>query len=142
MAEPLVLSALAKKRAEIDGALRDTEKRVAQLRAERDVIDAAIRIFDPSRVPNKIKPILRRPKPRMFRHGQCSRAVFEMLRVAETPMTVRAIAERLVTEHHLDVKEKADLEKLITKVRNTLLRKAGNGLVREQIGADVTWRIG
>jgi len=53
MAEPLVLSALVKKRAEIDGALRDTEKRIAQLRAERDVIDAAIRIFDPSRLPNR-----------------------------------------------------------------------------------------
>jgi len=142
MAETLVLSALAKKRAEIDGALRDIEKRIAQLRAERDVIDAAIRIFDPSRVPNKIKPILRRPKPHMFRHGQCSRAVFEMLRVGEARMTVRAIAERLVTEHHLDVRDKADLEKLIIKVRNTLLRKAGKGLVREQIGPDVTWQIG
>ncbi len=94
MAEPLVLSALAKKRAEIDGALRDTEKRIAQLRAERDVIDAAIRIFDPSRVPNKIKPVLRRPKPRMFRHGQCSRAVFEMLRVAEAPGTVARLGVR------------------------------------------------
>jgi len=47
-----------------------------------------------------------------------------------------------VTEHQLDVKDKVDLEKLITKVRNTLLRKAGNGLVREQIAPDVTWRIG
>ncbi len=48
-----------------------------------------------------------------------------MLRVTEAPMTVRAIAERLVTEHHLDVKEKTDLVKLITKVRNTLLRNNG-----------------
>ncbi len=44
--------------------------------------------------------------------------------------------------HHLDAKDKADLEKLITKVRNTLLRKAGKGVVREQTGADVTWRTG
>ena len=142
MAEPLVLSALTKKRAEIDGFLRDAEKRIAHLRADRDVIDAAIRIFDPSRLPSKIKPLLRRPKPRMFRHGQCSRAVADLLRVAEAPMTVRGIAERLVTEHHLDVKGKADLDKLVGKVRNILLRHAGKGMVREQTGPDVTWRIG
>ncbi len=142
MAEPLVLSALTTKRAEIDGALRDAEKRIVQLRGDRDVIDAAIRIFDPSRLPNKIKPILRRPKPAMFRHGQCSRAVFEIMRVAEAPMTLRAIAEQLITEHHLEVREKADFEKLVAKVRNTLLRRVGKDIVREQVGPDIIWRIG
>jgi len=142
MAEPLVLSALTTKRAEIDGALHDAEKRIAQLRGDRDVIDAAIRIFDPSRLPNKIKPILRRPKPVMFRHGQCSRAVFEVMRVAEAPMTLRAIAERLIAEHHLEVREKADFERLVTKVRNTLLRRVGKDIVREQAGPDVVWRMG
>lgn len=55
MADPLVLSSLMKKRAEIDGDLLQAEKRIAELRADREVIDAAIRIFDPSRLPHKIK---------------------------------------------------------------------------------------
>ncbi len=142
MAEPLVLSALTTKRAEIDGALRDAEKRIAQLRADRDVIDAAIRIFDPSRLPDKIKPVLRRLKPVMFRHGQCSRAVSEILRVAEAPMTLRAITDRLITEYHLEVGEKTDFEKLVAKIRNTLLRRVGKGIAREHVGPNVTWRIG
>ncbi len=142
MAEPLVLSALTTKRAEIDGALRDAEKRIAQLRADCDVIDATIHIFDPSRLLDKIKPVLRRPKPAMFRHRQCSRAVSEILRVAEAPMTLRTIAERLITEYHLEVGETADFEKLLGKVRNTLLRRVGKGIVCEHVGPNVTWRTG
>ena len=84
---PLVLSALMKKRAEIDGDLRQAAKRIAELRADRDTIDAAIRVFDPTRLPHKIKPHLRRPKPKLFRHGGCSRAIMGMLRTAPGAIT-------------------------------------------------------
>jgi hypothetical protein len=141
MADPLILSGLMKKRAEIDGDLRQAEKRIAALRADRDTIDAAIRIFDPSRLPHKIKPHLRRPKPKLFRHGECSRAILGMLRVATGPLMVREIVERLAAEYHLDISQPADRDALIQKVRNTLSRHAGKGLVREQQGADVVWRV-
>jgi hypothetical protein len=54
-ADPIIISTLTKKRAEIDGELRQAAKRIAELRADRDAIDVAIRVFDPSRVPHKIK---------------------------------------------------------------------------------------
>jgi hypothetical protein len=130
-----------KKRAEIDGDLRQTAKRVADLRADRDTIDAAIRVFDPSRVPHQIKPHLRRPKPRLFRHGECSRAILGMLRTAAEPMTVRQIADKLVDDYHLDLSQPGDREALTAKVRNTLSRHGGKALVREQRGADVVWSV-
>jgi hypothetical protein len=142
MADPLVLSALIKKRAEMDGDLRQAAKRVAELRADRDTIDAAIRVFDPARVPHKIKPHLRRPKPKLFRHGECSRAIMGMLRTAQQPMTVRQIADRLMTDYHLEIGQPQEREALTNRVRNTLSRHAGETLVREQIGADVVWRVG
>ena len=141
MADPLVLSALIKKRAEIDGDLRQTAKRRADLRADRDTIDAAIRVFDPSRVPHQIKPHLRRPKPRLFRHGECSRAILGMLRTASEPMTVRQIADKLVDDYHLDVAQPGDREALTARVRGVLSRHAGKALVREQRGADVVWGV-
>ncbi len=139
---PLVLSALMKKRAEIDGDLRQAAKRIAELRADRDTIDAAIRVFDPARLPHKIKPHLRRPKPKLFRHGECSRGVMGMLRTAAGPVTVRAIVDRLATEYHLDLAQSADREALTNKVRNTLLRHAGKALVREERDGVVFWRVG
>jgi hypothetical protein len=141
MADPLVISALMKKRAEIDGDLRQTAKRLADLRADRDKIDAAIRVFDPSRVPHQIKPHLRRPKPRLFRHGECSRAILGMLRTASEPMTVRQIADKLVDDYHLDVAQPGDREALTARVRGVLSRYAGKSLVRGQPGADVVWSV-
>lgn len=59
MADPLVISTLIKKRAEIDGDLRQAAKHLADLRADRDTIDAAIRVFDDSRsCTHKMIPIL------------------------------------------------------------------------------------
>jgi hypothetical protein len=141
MADPIVISTLSRKRAEIDGELRQLAKRVADLRADRDTIDAAIRVFDPARLPHKIKPHLRRPKPKLFRHGECSRAVMGILRTAGEPVTVRQIVERLAEEYHLDLSQAPDRDALVNKVRNTLSRHAGKTLVREQRGADVVWRV-
>jgi hypothetical protein len=130
-----------KKRAEIDGDLRQTAKRLADLRADRDTIDAAIRVFDPSRVPHQIKPHLRRPKPRLFRHGECSRAIMGMLRTAAGGMTVRQIADKLADDYHVDVAQPGDRDALTTRVRGVLSRHAGKALVREQRGADVVWGV-
>jgi hypothetical protein len=141
MADPLVISALMKKRAELDGDVRQAEKRIADLRADLETIDAAIRIFDASRIPHKIKPKLRRPKPLMFRHGECSRAVMGILRVEAEPMTVRAITDRLVAEYHLEVAQPADMAALVHKVRNAVLRHSGKTLVREERGGTAVWRV-
>jgi hypothetical protein len=141
MADPLVISALMKKRAELDGELRQAAKRIADLRADRDTIDAAIRVFDDSRLPHKIKPKLRRPKPRLFRHGECSRAIMNVLRVATDPMTVRGIVDWLATEYHLDIIAPADRDALVNKVRNTLTRHSGKTLDRLEQGGAVLWKV-
>jgi hypothetical protein len=141
MADPLVISALIKKRAEIDGDLRQAAKHLADLRANRDTIDAAIRVFDDSRLPHQIKPKLRRPKPKLFRHGECSRAIMNVLRVATEPMTVRGIADWLATEYHLDTIAPADRDALVNKVRYTLTRHSGKTLDRLEQGGAVLWKV-
>jgi hypothetical protein len=130
-----------KKRAEIDGDLRQTAKRLADLRADRDTIDAAIRVFDPSRVPHQIKPHLRRLKPRLFRHGECTRAIMGMLRTTGEPMTVRQIADKLVDDYHLEVAQPGEREALTARVRGVLSRHVDKSLVRRRRGADVIWNV-
>jgi|GEM_PF-2502552 len=143
MADPHVLSSLSTKRAEIDGELRQLAKRVELLRADRDTVDAAIRIFDPARLPHKIKPHARRLKPKLFRHGECARAIMGILREASEPVTVRQVVERLIEEYHLDLREPGGRDALIANVRATLSRySASKALVREQRGELVLWRVG
>ena len=62
-----LLSVLREKRAELSGELTAAEKRIVQLRADIGSLDGAIRIFDPTLEPDKIRPIPRRKKPTLCR---------------------------------------------------------------------------
>jgi hypothetical protein len=141
MAEPLVISALMKRRAEIDGKLRQVEIRAAQLRADRNVIDATIGMFDATKVPQTIRPRVRRPKPIMFKNGECSRAVMGILRVAGEPLNAKEIAERLVAEYHLDIREPHQHAALLHSIRNAVLRHSGKKVDRSERGGMACWKI-
>src|SRR5438270_2309002 len=119
MADPHVISALRAKRAELSGELIAAEKRILQLRADIKNLDGTIRVFDPTAAPDKIRPILRRKKPTLIRRGQCSRAVLDTLRDANTALTVREIAAQLATRYQLDATNTDAMKALIAKVRNS-----------------------
>jgi len=139
MADPHVISALRAKRAELSGELIAAEQRIVQLRADIASLDGAIRVFDPTAAPNKIRPILRRKKPTPIPRGQCSRAILDMLRQAEGPMTAREIAAQLVARYQIDATDNAAMKALVAKVRNTLARQ--KVLVSEMRGYTKAWRV-
>src|SRR5260221_7199435 len=125
MAESHVISALRSKRAELSGEMIAAEKRILELRANIDSLDGAIRVFDPTAEPHTIRPILRRKKPTLIPRGQCSRAILDMLRHADSAMTAREIATQLAARYQLDTNDTDAMKALIGKVRNTLARQKG-----------------
>jgi hypothetical protein len=127
MADPHVISALRAKRAELSGELIAAEKRILQLREDISSLDRTIRVFDPTAEPHTIRPILRRKKPALIPRGQCSRAVLEMLRHADEPMTAREIATQLAARYQIDASNMDAMKALIAKVRNILARQKGLG---------------
>jgi hypothetical protein len=141
MADPHVISALSRKRAELDGELRQAEQRIGQLRADLESIDGALRVFDPSLAPQTIRPKLKRKAPPFFRHGQFSRSVLDLLRRAPTPMTTREIAQQIARDHRLDVATVPTMNRLVNKVRATLGR-IREGIKSDQRGDTTVWRAG
>jgi hypothetical protein len=139
MAVPHVISALRSKRAELSGELIVAEKRIVQLRADIGSLDGAIRVFDPTLEPDKIRPILRRKRPTIIPRGQCSRAILDTLRHADRPMTVREIVAQLAARYQLDPSNIEAMHALIAKVRNTLARQ--KGLASEVRGDAKAWRV-
>jgi hypothetical protein len=139
MADPHVISALRAKRAELAGELIAAEKRILQLRADIDSLDGAIRVFDPSAAPDRIRPILRRKKPTLIPRGQCSRVVLDTLRNANTALTVRDIAAQLAARYQLDASDRDAMKALVAKVRNTLARQ--KGLTSEMSGDVKVWKM-
>jgi hypothetical protein len=139
MADPHVISALKEKRAELSGELIAAEKRILQLRYDISSLDRTIRLFDPTAEPHTIRPILRRKKPTLIPRGQCSRAVLDMLRNAEAPMTAREIAAQLALRYQMDSGNTDTIKALVAKVRNTLARQ--KGLASEVRGDAKAWRV-
>ena len=125
MADPHVISALKAKRAELSGELISVEKRILQLREDISSLDRTIRVFDPTAELHTIRPILRRKKPTLIPRGQCSRAILDMLRHADDPLTAREIASQLAARYQMDASNTDAMKPLIAKVRNTLSRQNG-----------------
>jgi hypothetical protein len=140
MTETHVISALTTKRAELSGELIEAEKRVIQLRADLDSLDRAIRIFDPDLAPKTIRPIVRRKPTPLLPKGEGSKAVLNLLRRADEPLTAREIAERLVSDYRLEIGTGQAMNKFIGKVRNTLARQKPGVLVSRQRGDAIEWR--
>jgi hypothetical protein len=141
MAEPHVISALRDKRAELDGELRQAEKRIIQLRADLESIDGTLRVFDPSLAPRTIRPKLRRKPPAHFPRGQFSRTVLDTLRCASDPMTARDIATHIASDYRIDVSATAAMNRLVAKVRQTSTSHRGS-LASERRGDAIYWRGG
>jgi hypothetical protein len=98
MAEPHVITALRRKRAELAGEVVTAQLRLGKLRDDLDAIDRTLRVFDPSQHPEKIRPIVKRRGARMFAHGECTRAILNALRDAPEPMTVDQVAEQVALD--------------------------------------------
>ena len=139
MADPHVISALRNKRAELSGELIAAEKRILQLRDDIVSLDRTIRVFDPTAEPHTIEPILRRRKSTLIPRGQCSRAVLDMLRHADDPMTAREIATQLAARYRLNTYDTDAMNALIGKLRNTLARQTA--LVSELPGDAKVWKL-
>src|SRR5258706_11810614 len=125
MADPHVISALKDKRAELSGELIAAENRIIELRADIGSLDRTIRVFDPTAEPHTIRPILRRKKPTLIPRGQCSRAVLDILRHADSAMTAREIAAQLAARYQMDASNMDAMKALSAKVRTTLARQKG-----------------
>ena len=139
MADPHVISTLKAKRAELSGDLIAAEKRIIELRADIGSLDRTIRVFDPAAEPHTIRPILRRKKPTLIPRGQCSRAVLDMLRHADSPMTAREIAAQLAARYQMDASNMDAMHALVAKVRNALARQ--KGLASEFRGDTKAWKL-
>jgi hypothetical protein len=97
MADPHVISALREKRAIVAGLIEKLERKLEQRRADLTHIDGVLRLFQPDRDPEAIRPkraYARRT--RYFAKGELSRLVLEALRDAGKPQTTDDIAGQII----------------------------------------------
>jgi hypothetical protein len=121
MAETHVLSALAKKRAEVSGEIKHYEKLLKQSKLNIQSIDQTIHIFDDTYDLRTIKA-KRVHKERYFKTGEAKVLILDVLRTATEPLSTNDIAKKLAFNKGIDDNENFHLERFKKMVFASLER--------------------
>jgi hypothetical protein len=143
MAEPHVLTALVKKRAELAGDIERTQTDLQRMIRDLENLDATILLFDADYQIESIKPKTFRPPSDWSKRGQMTRIILSVLRQAAEPLTTRDIAFQLMQERALDTGDVA-LLRLMTKRCGVALRlQRDKGLVCAEQGPGqyMVWQV-
>jgi hypothetical protein len=144
MADPHVISALREKRALVAGLIEKLERKLEQHRADLTHIDGVLRLFQPDRAPEDIKP--KRPyarRTRYFARNELSRLCSDALRQANGALrTTDEIAGRVIEAKGFDAAD-AVLRKAIGEQALTILRSFRKRETVEQfgLGRGVRWKL-
>jgi hypothetical protein len=143
MADPHVITALVKKRAELAGDIENTQARLKEMILALEHLDRTLLMFDPSYRIESIKPKAFRPPDDWSRRGEMTRIILGILRQAAEPMTARDIAVQLIAERALDQNDDK-LARLMTKRVGVALRGCRDrGLTKSALGPGqcVLWEL-
>jgi hypothetical protein len=142
MADPHVISALRAKRAELAGLIDALERQVGQLRADLIHVDGVLRLYQPERDPEEIKPKQFRGRNRYFDRGELSRLCREAFRDAEGPLSVADIVSSVIASKRFDPGDRVLRDRIDDLVKAALgpMRRTGS-VEKIGQGRGVRWKL-
>lgn len=143
MADPHVITALVKRRAELSGDIETTHAKLKQMILDLEHLDRTLLMFDPDYKVETIKPKAFRPPEDWAKRGEMTRLILGILRQAAEPMSARDIAVQLMMERALDTGSDK-LVRLMAKRCGVALRGMRNrGIAKSHEGPGqlVLWEI-
>jgi hypothetical protein len=143
MADPHVISALREKRALVAGLIEKLERKLEQHRADLTHIDGVLRLFQPDRDPDEIKP--RRTYAKRTRYFACNeltRLCMGVLRDTPRLITTEEILAQVITAKGFEATD-STLRAAIRDQLLTVLRAARKRGTAEQtgLGRAVRWKL-
>jgi len=141
MAQSLVVSGLAAKRAELTGQIQHHRAQIATLTADVAHLDATIKLFDPAMDVSGIAPKARRQRNSYFRPGEGPRAVLDALRTAGQALTTREITERVVADRGIEPTLIDAVQKSVSMILSKLLAKKLVRIVATDRNGMRSWQI-
>lgn len=133
------LCALREKRVILSGELLQAQRRVREIQNHLNVLDGAICLFDPTATPAQIKPKTKRTRRYPF---HIRRTILGTLRKATSPMTAKAIAEKIATDRNMDKTDTALMTNFLERVRNSLSQNhTGLTKTQDEMSGVWLWRV-
>jgi len=120
--------------------VRQLEQQLVRQRASLVHLDATMRLFDPEIQPKDIRPKQQRTRNAWFRPGECLRLIYDQLREATQPLTMRDLAERIM---RLKAMPAADDQRrvLVQKTLLGSLNRAKQTIARVETAGVVRWQL-
>jgi len=142
MAEPHVISALVKKRAELLGEIQYHEKLLKLSKENLIHIDKTIKLFDENYNLLGVKA-KRVHRAKYFKTGEAKTLLLDILRVATTPISTTDIGKKIAHNKGIDEKEDFNLEHFLKVILASLSRCENNGLIERagKNGLVILWQI-
>src|SRR6266478_1094564 len=142
MADPHVITALREKRAIVAGLIEKLERKLEQHRADLTHIDGVLRLFQPDRDPDEIKPKRTYRRTRYFARNELARLCMDVLRDATDLITTDEIAARVIAAKGFEAAD-STLRAAIRDQLLTVLRAARKRGTVEQmgLGRGVRWKF-
>jgi hypothetical protein len=142
MADPHVVSALRAKRAEVAGLIDSLERLLSQHRADLMHLDGVLRLYQPERDPEEIRPRRLMRRNRYFERGELSRLCREAFRDAKGPLAVADIINQVIAAKGFDAGDRVLRAAIGDLVKATLgpMRRRG-AIERIGQGRGVRWRL-
>ncbi|WP_448192322.1 hypothetical protein [Azospirillum sp. sgz301742] len=137
MGEPVAVTTLIRLRSKLSGELAHNEERQAQLRADLTHVDAVLRMLG-TLEPDQIPP--RRFATQWFKRGDTKRAVLEILREADGPLTAMQIGARVLEKQGLDPNDRRAQGRIRQSVQN-VLRKCRDVAHDVGVNKEKHWRL-
>ncbi len=139
MGDVQVIGGLRDKRAELVGLVDRLEQQLADHRVNLTHLDATMRLFDPDLLLQITEP-RQRERASWFRPGECLRAIYDVLRDAQQPVTTRDVARRVIAAKGITVADDRT-QALIQKTILASLSRAKNAIERLEVDGVVSWRV-
>jgi uncharacterized membrane protein len=136
------LCALRRLHAEIGGKLIDSRKNTKRLREDKRHVAAVIRIFSPE---YDVKAIAARRTYKAnpwFKRGTLFRSALDVMRVANMPLTVRQIVDRMLAAKSIASPRIDQVRGLQSAVLASLRNRAGKGSIQTVgEGGPARWKL-
>jgi hypothetical protein len=140
MAEADVIRALQDKQSELATGINRLEQQIVEYRAGLAHLEGAMRLFDPSILPETVHAGRRTAQRMWFHSGEARRLIHDVLREAPHPMATRDIAERVMVEKGIVVADDHS-RVLIQKTIHASLSRAKETVERVTADGVVRWRV-
>jgi hypothetical protein len=137
-----VISALREKRALVAGLIEKLERKLEQHRADLTHIDGVLRLFQPDRDPDEIKPKRTYRRTRYFARNELARHCMDALRDAPGLITTDEIAAQVIAAKGFEPAD-STLRASIRDQLLTVLRGARKrGMVEQMgLGRGMRWKM-